>query len=217
MGIISYIIILIPITAVILASWLFYKGLNNKDEIIWKYVTIGILIFVTLYILIAVFTPVLDYVMFIVFMFAAGTSVLAGFVLIFYMPGFRKLSAAAIMVLSPIIMFLSMDIGMNYTFDALTKRNGEHVIDALEKHLHDYGYYPSNLSELIPSYIDDLQEPNTVWGWLYHLEDDSYALGYVEYVDSLGYSVSVYRHDLQEWEYLSLSTGPFELGPTPMP
>ena len=214
---IDALIILIPISFVVLSVWLFWKGLTNRDSVNWKYIIPGIIILLSLFILIAIATIILDYIIIIVLLFAAGTSLVSWFILIFYLPGYRKLVAAILLVLSPLLMYISMNIGLHFTFDEKTEKNGNQVAEALEIFNYENGYYPNDLSELVPTYIDNINEPKVVWGWLYVLEDDGYALGYVAYVDSLGYSISMLRPGMNDWEYLSRSTGPFELGPTPMP
>jgi hypothetical protein len=69
---------------------------------------------------------------------------------------------------------------------------------------------------LVPDYVARFKPPNNT-GWLYSSTGQEFSLGYVFYVDKLGYSVSLINSKDREWNNLLNTTGPFKLGPTPYP
>jgi hypothetical protein len=97
-------------------------------------------------------------------------------------------------------------------------RNRDKIAAALESYHDDTGKYPERIEELVPVYITEIVQPKSIWGWLYSVDGDDFALGYVNYVDKLGYSVcfiSSRNTDLNcMHEYLSPS--PFDIAPTPI-
>ena len=222
----EYLIIILPIGSVILSSWFFYKGLNNQEETSWMHVVMGFVLQIAIYAWF-LYSPSLGFGLmgFIQLLFAGGTSILAGFFLIGFLPKLRKLFSL-VLIISPIIMYGFLDYGMRFSPNAIIEKNGEEVALALEDYFIDYGSYPNSLENLVPTYINELNPPNTYWGWLYKLEGDDYVLGYFYYADKYLYSIRIYRPTTPEWETLDInqldrsidpSIDPFNLGPTPTP
>jgi len=155
------------------------------------------------------------------FLFAGGTSILAGITLLVVIPRSRKLFSLLLIILSPVIMYLCLDSGFYFSPSSKIERNGIEVAYALESYSADKEYYPDNLEILVPDYIDDLKSPNTHWGWLYKLEGEDYALGYFYNADKYSYSIRIYRPATPEWKTMIINLDhtidPFSLGPTPTP
>jgi len=216
----EYLIIILPIAIVILSAWFFFKALSTKEEVDWKRIIFGSLTIAVLYAWL-LFAPSLGYLSGLFeFLFASGTSILAGIFLVGFLPSYRKLFSLILIIVSPIIMYLCIDIGLYYSPTSIIERNGEELAVALETYNFDNDSYPENLEDLVPNYIEDVKSPNTIWGWLYKLDGDEYILGYVYYVGKMGYSLQIYRPSNPEWEFIEPSlyanqTGPFILEPTP--
>lgn len=219
-------IILVPIGIVIISTWCLYKGLITQEKISWVYVMLGIVIQIALFAW-SLYSPSLGLGILglIQLIFVGGTSVLGGFSLILLLPKLRKLFSLVLFI-SPVIIFVLLTYGMRFSPNAIIENNGLKVADALESYFVDNGNYPASLDYLVPNYIDDLNEPNTHWGWLYSLEGDRYALGYFYYADKFLYSVRIFRPTTAEWDTLDIdqldrsldpSIDPFNLGPTPTP
>ena len=147
----------------------------------------------------------------------AGTALIASALLALFLPGWRKLVAVLLVIVFPVALFASIQIGDAYSWERIAEKNGVVVAQALNRYHADHLTYPKALTELVPTYLDNLREPRTVWGWLYTATRDEFSLGYVNWVDREGYSVCVYGSMVPEWNCLPGSTGPFTIAPTPMP
>jgi hypothetical protein len=117
----------------------------------------------------------------------------------------------------PIFLVLITLVGKNLSPNVILHRNGEQIAAALEKYHADKGKYPATLEELEPVYISEIIQPKSIWGWLYTIDGDNFAIGYVNYVDSFGYGTCFISNKNKEWncshDYLKPS--PFKLQPTP--
>lgn len=139
-----------------------------------------------------------------------------GIWMVWSLPGWRKAAALLMSIAFPVALFISINIGYERSPDAIIRRNGQAIVQALEQYHEKTGTYPKSLEELVPTYLNPLPtEPKTIWGWLYTSSDDDFTLGYVCDVGKLGYSVCVYTPEAREWDWLHNSTGPFTLEPTP--
>ena len=215
----GFLIFLLPIVVVALSSWFLFKALEG-DEILWKYFALSLIAIISLYGWI-LYAPSLGFISgFFELLFGAGASILSGIALLGFLRGYKKLIAIIVIVISPIIMFISLNIGMNFSPGAIIQRNGLEIASALEDYQTENGNYPDGIEDLVPGYIDEIKYPNTVWGWLYTIEGDEFVLGYVFWVDKIGYGLYIYRPSTSEWEsidstLLDQSEDPFKLGPTP--
>jgi hypothetical protein len=141
-----------------------------------------------------------------------------GIWMVWSLPGWCKAAALLMIVAFPVALFISIDTGYERSPDAIIRRNGQAIVQALEQYHEKTGTYPKSLEELVPTYLNPLPtEPKTIWGWLYTSSDDDFTLGYVCDVGKLGYDVCVYTSETREWDWLHNSTGPFTLEPTPIP
>lgn len=75
----------------------------------------------------------------------------------------------------------------------------------------------SKLGDLVPDYVNDLRQPQSVWGWLYRVQNDRYTLGYVMWVDRSGYTICMYSPAAAVWNCRDNPVEVFPLGPTPGP
>jgi hypothetical protein len=149
---------------------------------------------------------------------AALIVVVVGLWMLWILPGRRKITGMLVTTLLPALLIASVFAGETRSPESITERRGTILAEALQAYRDDSGTYPETFAELVPGYLANLpEEPPFVWGWLYKVEEDRFFLGYVSYVDKLGYSVSFISSDSMEWQYRALSTGPFTLGPTPAP
>ncbi len=99
---------------------------------------------------------------------------------------------------------------------SMTRNNGLILAKALDTFFEENGYFPETLDQLIPNYITDLNEPESMWGWLYHVDDSNhYTLGYVLTVERYGYSVCILETGKSEWRCEINSPALFDLPPTP--
>jgi hypothetical protein len=160
----------------------------------------------------------LGVIAFIEVLYASGAAVLAGILLAWSLARWRKIVGLLTGMGFPIILFVSLEIGFPYSPDSIIRKNGKAIGQALNEYHADKGNYPETLNELVPAYLTDLREPKTIWGWLYSASKDDFTLGYVSYVDKMGYTICKYSATAPEWDCpLDYSTAPFHLAPTPMP
>jgi len=212
--------ILLPISFVILSTWLLYKGLAEEGIIDWKFIVLSLLSVAVIYAWL-LYAPSLGFISgFFEFFFAAVASVLAGISLLGFLKGYRRFVSLLVILISPVIMFFCLQIGFNYSPNTIRERNGGEIALALDEYLINEGYFPEALGDLFPEYIEEIKPTNTLWGWLYTLDNDEYVLGYLYWVDSWGYSINVYRPSSGEWKVIDItllnhSADPFDLGPTP--
>ncbi len=145
--------------------------------------------------------------------------IIASIVMLVLLPKWRKTVALLVGIAFPLLFWQSMLIGSKGSPDAITRRNGIVMAQALNVYYADNRAYPIALEKLTPKYLakvpDDPQSPG---GWLYKLTNDGFALGYVSWVDRFGYSVCVLTPHETDWNCSPTSNGePFNLGPTPVP
>ena len=119
----------------------------------------------------------------------------------------------------PLLFWQSILIGSEGSPDAITRRNGILMAQALNAFYADNHVYPTALEQLAPTYLAKIpDDPQSPGGWLYKLSSESFILGYVSWVDRFGYSVCVLMPRETDWNCSPTSNGePFNLGPTPVP
>lgn len=203
----------------VLGSYILYEGLQDSQRLYWGKITISISLFLlTCICLIVEIALGWSYGVFFVFFLTTLTAILSGVFLGLQLTGWRKLTGLLIGIGFPLIMFLSIDQGFYFDPNSIIRRNGEAIARALNEYHSDNGHYPEKLEELIPTYIDNLKVPEILWGWLYVSEKDDFTIGYVSYIDKMGYIVCKYSKTLPEWDCpTDYSTKPFILEPTPQP
>lgn len=131
-----------------------------------------------------------------------------------YWKGRRRFLPLLFLLIYPITVSISIVVADRFSPESRREAYGEVIAQQLDRYRADYGNYPETLDQLVPSYLDDLKEPETVWGWLYVATDDGFSLGYVARVDRWGgYSVSIYPSETRAWDFLVFSDGPFDLPP----
>jgi len=102
----------------------------------------------------------------------------------------------------------------------ITKDDGLRIAQSLDTYYQDHGQYPETLNELVPMYIDELNQPaSRMYGWLYYTTVDKFTLGYVWYVGRDGYELYVITETDRDWMWLQHVFGgpPFYLPPTAGP
>jgi hypothetical protein len=149
----------------------------------------------------------------------AIAAIICGYVLILYLKGIKKFVGVIFVLLIPLTLLISFFIGSENSPDARARRNGKTLVaGALQRYYTNHHTYPASLSDLQPDYLDDLHEPSSLWGWLYHGEGTDYSLGYVTYIDKFGYSICKISASSPEWVCPDNHvTEPFVLQPTPTP
>ena len=132
----------------------------------------------------------------------------------FYWKGRCRLLPLLFLLIYPTAVFVSIMFADRFSPESRREAYLEVVAQQLDWYRADHGRYPESLDQLIPTYLDNLREPETVWGWLYVATDDGFSLGYVARVDRWGgYSVSIYPSETRAWDFLVFSDGPFDLPP----
>jgi len=208
-----------PAIITTIAAFFFYTGLRDSQKTSWIKIALGIsLLWLVCGWLIALVISDWGVIAFTEVLFASGAAVLAGIWLIWSLARWRKLAGLLLGVGFPFVLFISLEVGFPYSPDSIIRKNGNVIARALNEYYADKGNYPEILDELVPTYLADLREPETIWGWLYRAGEDDFTLGYVFYVDKLGYTICKYSRTAPEWNCpLDYSTTPFHLAPTPMP
>jgi hypothetical protein len=165
------------------SGFLLQSALHNKDRIIWWRVALSIS-------LIGCLSGVLAWIASIGQFAPVGALILAGYAIIVVLiasawiawtvPRWRKLSALALVILTPYAFWTSIQYGDTQSPESITQRHGDMIIPALEQYHAAHGAYPSALNELVPNYISVLPEALTTQGtgWLYKAESGQYALRY---------------------------------------
>ena len=146
--------------------------------------------------------------------------IVASLVMLLLLPKWRKTVALLVGIAFPLLFWQSMLIGSEGSPDAITRRDGILMAQALNAFYADNRAYPTALEELAPKYLAKVpDDPQSSGGWLYKLTSDGFALGYVSWVDKFGYSVCFLTPQDTDWNCpLNVSSGePFDLGPTPVP
>lgn len=215
------IVLFVPAALTGIAAVLIWLGLRNPQKVRW------IALASALVLLACACIPVMNTASigglggvfsFIVAILSAGTAVLASVLLLIRLPGRHKLFVGVLLLLFPVALLLSFQAGDAASPKVKIRSDGEIVVQALHTYHIAYGHYPVTLAELVPRFLSDLKQPETVWGWLYQTEEQEFSLGYVWDVDRWGYSVCVYDLEVSKWDCLDYSTGPFgNLPVTPAP
>ncbi|MEO8393142.1 MAG: hypothetical protein ABI700_09120 [Chloroflexota bacterium] len=141
---------------------------------------------------------------------------LVGIWLVISLKGKRRWFGIALMLVVPATLFPVIEIGRTFTWEVQAGANGILIAQALDRYRADHGTYPQYLQDLTPQYIDNLHQPPKVWGWLYKTTPDAFMLGYVSYVDRMGYSTCLYSASTTSWDCEAYSDL-FHLSPTPFP
>jgi type II secretory pathway pseudopilin PulG len=210
--------ILISIALMVGAVYLFWRGLRDTSKSDPGMMIGALLLLALVCLLVGAVSASGGYggiLGFLVTMFTSAAALVAGVFLAALLKGKRKLVSILIGVVFPIALFLSVLAGAGFSPELQSQSYAAVIAAQLDEYRSDKGYYPGALEELVPDYLADLREPKTIWGWLYTATEDTFTLGYVFYVDKLGYSVCIYPSDLRAWDCLTNSTGPFDIPPTP--
>jgi hypothetical protein len=158
--------------------------------------------------------------------FASVAAVLAGLLLAIVLRRRRKSFASLIVLLFPLAIFFSMEVGRINSSESMTGEQAIVIARALNQYRADNGHYPEALDKLVPQYLTNLKEPSTLWGWLYTANEKDFSIGYVYDVDGWsGYYICFYTSSSSRWECdaspsgrpfnLPLATpGPYTLEPT---
>jgi hypothetical protein len=207
----------VPAVSIVLSAWCLWQGFRHVGQVIWKFLVIVLVIFAILCILFFYFS-ILDGIMAVFdVLFTALAIFISGIFLIVFLPGRRKFFATIMLIVLPLVLIMSMVFGGIYS---PTTQIGYHaflVMGAIDDFYYDNGSYPKELRDLVPNYRLELTDPSPNWSWLYKSKGDEYSLGYVYYIDKLGYVISIFRPSLRGWEVSFKSTDTFELEPTLMP
>jgi uncharacterized membrane protein (Fun14 family) len=145
-----------------------------------------------------------------------GVGIVTALWMVWSLPCWRKLAALLTGILFPAALFVSLWIGADNSPDTITRRNGDAIVQSLERYHAETGTYPSELIGLVPAVLTALPEkPQTVGGWLYTITDNEYTLGYVDGVDQYGYWVCVHSSENPKWDCFVDVGNRFKLPPTP--
>lgn len=209
--------ILLPQVMVVLTIYCLFLAFRKTLEVRWKYVLVGIILIAICCVGIGIIAGQDIFgVIYGIYstLFGCIAALISGVFLLTSLIGKRKLVGVLVIIFIPSLLFSSVFLG-----DKFSKINTDRaaVIQAIKKYHSENAIYPDSLHDLVPEYIEDLSDPLTTWGWLYLAEADQFSFGYVYGIDKSGYSVCVYSSDISEWDCLPYNTGPFQLGPTPMP
>lgn len=220
------VLLFLPVVIPIVATKFIDEGLRDPLalDLTKIYTGAGLLLLICLYLIIEMAMGMLLGVIF-VFLYTCLVSFLCGVYLLFSLPGWRKPVGLLVGLAFPIILFISSDtIGRYFEPDSIIKRSGDTIVMALNEYYSDQGRYPEKLDDLVPTYLAELKEPGTMWGWLYLVEKDNFTLGYVDDIDWTGYGICKYSAAIPEWDCQDdyskgpfRSTEPFHLEPTPSP
>lgn len=213
-------ILLISPLSVIAQALFLYFGFRNQEKITPKYLAVAAACFIMScgYIIAVGF---IDTFLWNLWNLIAGAiaAIISGYVLALSLNGLKRLIGVMFALAIPFTLLISFFIGNQYSPVAVTRRNGDTIIaEALKRYYTDHHTYPASLSDLQPDYLDDLHEPSSLWGWLYVGDGTDYSLGYVTYIDKIGYSICKISASTPEWECpRGHVTDPFVLLPTPTP
>jgi hypothetical protein len=190
------------ITMTVIAAVAIFYGLKDARVIRRWLLVIGI----GLLVLICLWTAIVSteewggVVAFIAGIYIGIIVIIASIVMLALLPKWRKTAALLVGIAFPLLFWQSMLIGSEGSPDAITRRNGILMAQALNAFYADNHRYPTALEELTPIYLvkipDDPQSPG---GWLYKLSSEGFTLGYVSYVDKFGNSVCVLTPRETDW------------------
>jgi hypothetical protein len=208
-----------PFICLLISVFIFYKNRlpSNGNRKIKILAGIGILL--PILILIIYWTVAIDFgdAAFILIIFLSILALILG-IFLFFMPfRYLKIFGFFLGVIFPVLMFLTLHISNDFSSNAMTVKDGNYIAAALDQFKQDKGYYPQLLRELVPDYVARFKHPKNI-SWQYSSTGQEFSLGYVFYVDKIGYSVRLISSNDRKWTTLeNYSTGPFEIGPTPYP
>lgn len=208
-----------PSIFIVVAAYIIYESQQGQSEIHWNRIGTASALLICACISFVIGLAVgFSYGVIFVFVLATIAALLSGIFLGAYLTRWQKLFGLFIGIGFPFIMLLSIYLGLYFDPDSIIRRNGEAIAQALNEYHAAKGIYPETLDELVPTYMADLKEPKTLWGWLYVAEQDNFTVGYVSYIDKMGYTICKYSRTLPEWNCpMDYSTEPFHLEPTPPP
>jgi hypothetical protein len=215
----NVLLILIPVIVIVIIGVLLYRGFQDKNRKSWADICVAIILVLVccLSVVIAIMND-WGVIVFIQIIFASGAAILSGIALVLFLDQWNKLVGILMATGIPLALFGSLQLAFPYSPDQIIRNHGEEIAGKINSYHLDKGAYPDALDELVPNYLSELNEPGTIWGWLYTANKEDFTLGYVWYVDSIGYSICMINSASLQWECpMDHSTGPFILEPTPMP
>jgi len=194
----SFTLLLIVCTALVIAALLFYSALNLYKE--WRNASAVaqrkqagktvVLVLVLSALLLAralynlywfiVWDSTSDPLGYLWLYILIPAALFANIVLIIILPGRTKLAGGLYLLLIPALVAVSARAqGVN--FRQLTEERAERASQAIETYYARKGRYPQNLRQLTPGYTLSLPGPVIIYGqdWCYDRGDDYYRLGYV--------------------------------------
>jgi hypothetical protein len=133
---------------------------------------------------------------------AAGVALVTAIWMAWSLPRWRKLTALLVGLLLPGAFLASVRMGDAQSPERITERNGDVIIQALEKHHIENGVYPTNLAELVPAHLNELPEALTTQGtgWLYTSDTREYTLGYWHYPHKFGVILCLHSSETAGWQ-----------------
>ena len=111
--------------------------------------------------------------------------IIAGLLLALKLDDRKAIISLVFIILFPIALFVSVGIGSEYSPEALTRKNGDTVVQALEQYYAEKGAYPIALVDLVPTHLATIPEPRVFEGgwknaidneWEYQVISDSFRL-----------------------------------------
>jgi len=136
------------------------------------------------------------------------------------LPRWRKLAGPIFWVALVAAMILSIAAGNWHAPEdpkETTQRNGDLIIQALDKYHAATGQYPEELTQLEPTHLETLPDALTTQGtgWLYESDGHDFTLGYWHSPDRYGTPACLYASQDRTWECDAFDWGPFEPLQTP--
>ena len=109
-------------------------------------------------------------------------AVLAGYLLVIFLPGWSKLAGPVYTALTLALMVAVSARGQQVDFRQLTDERAEKVTRAIEAYYLQKGHFPEKLSQLIPRFALTLPGAVVIYGqgWCYDGGDSYYRLGYID-------------------------------------
>ena len=183
----STIIFLLPILALVNASFLLYSGLTDETNNRPKSVSLGLcvlLIVKTLYNLYMLtlwdntYDP-LGYLWLILPVFAV---LLSGLMLSMDLSGGKKLAGPLYTILVTALLISISALAQSVDFHQETEKRAERTVHAIEAYYAREGSYPDGLSQLSPWYAVSIPKPMIIYGqeWCYQGGTDYYRIGYID-------------------------------------
>jgi hypothetical protein len=113
------------------------------------------------------------------------TTIIAGLLLALKLDRRRAIISLLFIILFPVTLFVSAGIGSKYSPEALTRKSGDTIVQALEQYYVEEGIYPPTLVDLVPTYLTTIPEPRVFEGgwegmindeWEYQVISDTFSL-----------------------------------------